>query len=180
MTYNLNIMDLKKFFKRTPVKLFLTTLAICAMIVLGGIPVTIVMVMRQVLWLKILIATAGVLWAIFSIIWIWAATDYSKLWKSWLNEMKGARMQRLRENYPEYMELRRKYPMSLTRHERHCMHRKPKVSYKQMIESALKVDEKEWASREEFNREKRAERRSYREHQPPTLREDETKKGQKL
>ena len=164
-------MNLKSFFKRTPVKILLTTLAMCAMAVLGGIPVTIVMVMRQELYIKILIASAGVLWGIFTIIWIWAASDYNKLWKSWLSEMKGARMQRMLENFPEYMELRRKYPLSLQRHERHCMHRKPKVSYKQMIESALKVDEKEWAAREEFHQQNRAERRAYRDHRPPTLRE---------
>lgn len=173
-------MDLKSFFKRTPVKILLTTLAMCAMAVLGGIPVTIVMVMRQELYIKILIASAGVLWGIFTIIWIWAASDYNKLWKSWFSEMKGARMQRMRENYPEYMELRRKYPLSLQRHERHCMHRKPKVSYKQMIESALKVDEKEWAAREEFHQQNRAERRAYRDHRPPTLREEETIKGDRL
>ena len=173
-------MGSKKFFKRTPVKIALVTLAIAAMLVIGYIPIYIVLHMYQTLFIRILIASSGVLWAVFSIIWIWAATDYAKLWKSWISEMKGERMQLARENYPEYMELRRKYPMSISSHERHCMHRKPRISYQQMIESALKVDEKEWAAREEFRREKRAERQAYREHQPPTLREDETIKGQKL
>ena len=173
-------MNSKKFFKRTPVKILLITLAFIVMIVVGYIPIFIVLHMYQTLFIKILIASSGVLWAVFSIIWIWAATDYNKLWKSWRSEIKGARMQRMRENYPEYMELRRKYPAAISHHERHCMHRKPKVSYKVMIESALKVDEKEWAAREEFRRQNREERRAYREHKPPALREEETYKGQKL
>ena len=174
------VMNSKPFFKRTPVKLALATLAILAMLVLGYIPIFIVLHMYQTLTVKIIIASAGVLWAVFSIIWIWMAMDYTKLWKSWFSELKGGKMQRMRENYPEYMELRRKYPMSISSHERHCMHRKPRVSYKVMIESALKVDEKEWAAREEFRREKRAERRAYKEHRPPTLREEEAEQGQKL
>ena len=173
-------MGSKKFFKRTPVKLALVTMAIAAMLVIGYIPIYIVLNMYQTLTVKTIIAASGVLWAVFSIIWIWSATDYTRLWKSWISELKGENMQHMRENYPEYMELRRKYPMSISSHERHCMHRKPPVSYKVMIESALKVDEKEWAAREEFRREKRDERRAYKEHQPPTLREEDTQKGQKL
>lgn len=170
----------KKFFKRTPVKIFLITLAIAAMLVLGAIPVTIVTVMYQTLPIKILIAASGVLWAIFSIIWIWVATDYSKLWKSWVSEIKGAKLQRVRENYPEYMKLRNKYPMAIAQHERHCMHRKPRITYQRMIESALNVDEKEWAAREEFRRQNREERRSYKEHRGPTLSEAESQQGKKL
>lgn len=173
-------MGSKKFFKRTSVKIALVTLAIIAMLAIGYIPIYIVLHMYQTIVIKLLIASSGVLWAVFSIIWIWAATDYTKLWKSLLSEKKGERMQIVRENYPEYMELRRKYPMSIASHERHCMHRKPRISYEQMIESALKVDEQEWAAREEFRREKREERRAFREHKPPSLREDETIKGQKL
>ena len=173
-------MGKKKFFKRTPVKIALVTLAMVAMLVIGYIPIYIVLNMYQTLVIKLLIASSGVLWAVFSIIWIWAATDYTKMWKSWRSEAKGERMQLMRENYPEYMELRRKYPMSIASHERHCMHRKPRMSYEQMIESALKVDEQEWAEREEFRRQNREERKAYREHRPPTLREDDTKKGDRL
>ncbi len=173
-------MDLKSFFKQTPVKIALVTLALVAVIVLGLIPLSIVMVMWQVLYIKILIAAAGILWGIFTFIWIWNATQYTKLWESWISELKGGRMQRMRENYPEYMELRRKYPISVARHERHCIHRKPKVSYKRMIESALNVSEEEWAAREEFHRQNRAERRAFNGHRPPTLTEENTRKGERL
>lgn len=170
----------KPFFKRTPVKIALLTLSFPVTMGLGYILVYIAQNMYQAMYIRVIIGAAGVLWGVITVVWIWLASDYTKLWKSWLNELKGSRMQRARKRYPEYMALREKYPLAIARHERHCMHHKPPMSYKEMIEEAISVDEKEWAEREAFRRANREERKQYKVKRPPTLREEATHQGEKL
>lgn len=173
-------MENKSFFKRTPVKILLVTLGFVITILIGFIPTLLVLFMYQKLSIKIIIASAGILWAIFTTIWLWVRFDYSKLWKTLHSELKEDQMKRVREQYPEYMELRRKYPAAISRHEQHFVHKKKKVSYQVMVEKALKVNEEEWTAREEFIRTNRAERKAFREHRPPTLQGQNTISGERL
>ena len=91
----------KPFFKRTPVKIALLTLSFPVTMGLGYILVYIALNMYQTMFIRVVIGAAGVLWGVITVVWIWLASDYTKLWKSWLNEMKGSRMQRARKRYPE-------------------------------------------------------------------------------
>ena len=72
------------------------------------------------------------------------------------------------------------YPSAMKRHEHHYMKRRPKLSYQEIIERALKVSDEEWASREEFHRQNRELRNSYNEHKPPTLRRKDPNNNQRL
>ncbi|MBO4599305.1 MAG: hypothetical protein J5641_01060 [Bacteroidales bacterium] len=151
-------MDLQHFFKLTPVKLALITLAFALIIVIGLIPLTVVLVMDQTLFIRILIAAAGIIWAILTLSYVSFKTDYWKMWRQWRHELKHQKMSHEREKYPEYMALREKYPLAIRRYEQHTRHRKHRISEKEMIEQALKVSEEEWAAREEFRRQANEER----------------------
>jgi hypothetical protein len=155
-------MSQSSFFKNPPVKILLITILMIAVLVVGFIPLTLVLIMKQTLLIKVIIATSGILWAIFTDIFLWNRTDYIQIWHQWRHDIKHQKQRSIREKYPEYMALREKYPLSIRRYEQHTRHRKEKISEEQMIENALKVDEKEWAEREAFRREAKEERDSYK------------------
>ncbi|MBR3724951.1 MAG: hypothetical protein IKN11_06135 [Bacteroidales bacterium] len=173
-------MEKKSFFKRTPVKILLVTLGFVVTIMLGCIPLTLVLSMYQKLSIRIIIAVAGGLWAIFTTIWLWARFDYTELWRTWAREMKVDKMMKLSEKFPEYQQLKEKYPAAISHHERHWRHKKKKVSNDLMVKMALEVPEEEWAAREEFILKNREERKAFREHRPPTLQDQNTIAGEKI
>ena len=117
-------MSKQPFFKRTPVKILLLTLLFALIIVIGFIPLTIVLVMDQTLFIRILIAASGIIWAILTVNFISFKTEYWKQWRKWRHERRHTRMKHGFERYPEYMELRQKYPLALRRFEQHNRHRK--------------------------------------------------------
>ena len=95
-------------------------------------------------------------------------------------ELREEKMHQARLQSPEYMRLWELYPSAMKRHEHHYMKRRPKLSYQEIIERALKVSDEEWASREEFHRQNRELRNSYNEHKPPTLRRKDPNNNQRL
>ncbi|MBQ6068994.1 MAG: hypothetical protein IJK84_05775 [Bacteroidales bacterium] len=156
-------MNKQPFLHRTPVKIALLTVLFGLIIVVGLIPLTIVLVMDQTLFIRILIAAAGIIWAILTVNYVSFKTDYLKMWKQWRREVRHNRMRHSIEQYPEYMALRAKYPMAVRRYEQHNRHREHPLSNKEMVERALAVSEKEWAAREEFRRQAQEEKSSYSE-----------------
>ncbi len=152
-------MSKQPFFKRTPVKIALLTLLFGIIIVIGLIPLTIVLVMDQTLFIRILIAASGIIWAILTVNFISFKTEYWKMWRQWRHERRHARMKHGFERYPEYMALREKYPMALRRYEQHNRHRKHPLKEKEMVRQALSVSEEEWAAREEFRRQAKEEKK---------------------
>ena len=68
-------MSKQPFFKRTPVKILLLTLFFALIIVIGFIPLTIVLVMDQTLFIRILIAASGIIWAILTVNFISFKTE---------------------------------------------------------------------------------------------------------
>lgn len=151
-------MSKQPFFKRTPVKIALLTLLFGIIIVIGLIPLTIVLVMDQTLFIRILIAASGIIWAILTVNFISFKTEYWKMWRQWRHERRHARMKHGFERYPEYMALRQKYPMAIRRFEQHNRHRKHPLKEKEMVQQALAVSEEEWAKREEFRRQAKEEK----------------------
>ena len=156
-------MSKQPFFKRTPVKILLLTLLFALIIVIGFIPLTIVLVMDQTLFIRILIAASGIIWAILTVNFISFKTEYWKKWRQWRHERRHTRMKHGFEQYPEYMELRQKYPLALRRFEQHNRHRKHPLKEKEMVKQALAVSEEEWAAREEFRRQAREEKKTHSE-----------------
>ena len=154
-------MSKQPFFKRTPVKIALLTLLFGIIIVIGLIPLTIVLVMDQTLFIRILIAASGIIWAILTVNFISFKTEYWKMWRQWRHERRHARMKHGFERYPEYMALRQKYPMAIRRFEQHNRHRKHPLKEKEMVQQALEVSEEEWAKREEFRRQAKEEKQGY-------------------
>lgn len=156
-------MATQHFLKRTPVKILLLTLLFALIIVIGLIPLTIVLVMDQTLFIRILIAAAGIIWAILSVNYISFKTEYWKLWRQWRHELRHSKMKQGFEQYPEYMALKQKYPLAVRRYEQHNRHRKHPLKEKEMVMQALAVSEEEWAAREEFRRQAKEERTHYNE-----------------
>jgi hypothetical protein len=154
-------MSKQPFFKRTPVKIALLTLLFGIIIVIGLIPLTIVLVMDQTLFIRILIAASGIIWAILTVNFISFKTEYWKMWRQWRHERRHARMKHGFERYPEYMALRQKYPMAIRRFEQHNRHRKHPLKEKEMVQQALAVSEEEWAKREEFRRQAKEEKQGH-------------------
>jgi biopolymer transport protein ExbB/TolQ len=153
----------KPFFKRTPVKIALLTLLFALILVIGFIPLTIVLVMEQTLFIRILIAASGIIWAILTVHFLSFRTEYLKLWRQWRHERRHSKMKHGFEQYPEYMALRQKYPLALRRFEQHNRHRKHPLKEKEMVRQALEVSEDEWAAREAFRREAQEEKKSLTE-----------------
>ena len=173
-------MDIIKFLNRTPIKLAWLTASFIIIGILGAIPIYIVQHMFQTQTIKIIIVVSGLVWAIGTIIWIFFASKYVDLWKRLFKELREEKMHQARLQSPEYMRLWELYPSAMKRHEHHYMKRRPKLSYREIIEKALKVSDEEWASREEFHRQNRELRNSYNEHKPPTLRRKGSNNNQRL
>ena len=151
-------MDIKEFLKRTPVKMLLLTLLFALILVVGLIPLTVVLVMDQTLFIRILIAAAGIIWAVLTVNYLSFKTEYLKLWRQWRHERRHSKMKQGFEQYPEYMALKQKYPLAIRRFEQHNRHRKHPLKEKDMVAQALQVSEEEWAAREEFRRQAHEER----------------------
>jgi hypothetical protein len=156
-------MSKQPFFKRTSVKIALLTLAFAVIMVIGLIPLTIVLVMDQTLFIRILIAAAGIIWAILTVNFISFKSEYWKKWRQWRHERRHKKMKHGFERYPEYLALRQKYPMAIRRFEQHNRHRKHPLKEKELVAQALAVSEEEWAKREEFRRQAKEEKKSYAE-----------------
>ena len=156
-------MDLKKLFNRTPVKILFLTLLFILIMVIGLIPLTIVLAMDQTLFIRILIAAAGIIWAILTVNYISFRSEYWKKWRQWRHELRHAKMKHGFEHYSEYMALREKYPMAVRRFEQHNRHRKHPLKESEMVKQAMQVSEEEWAAREEFRRQAKEEKKQYEE-----------------
>lgn len=146
----------KNFFQKTSVKIILVTLSFVLMLAIGAIPVWVVLNMDQTLFIRILIGLIGPVWAALTIGYISFRTNYPKLWHRLRHEQKRKKVQEATSQYPEYLLLKEKYPLSIRRHEQHCQHHK--IPADEMMESALKVSEEEWSEREAFRREAYEER----------------------
>ena len=156
-------MDLKNFFNRTPVKILLLTILFALILVVGFIPLTVVMVMDQTLFIRILIAAAGIIWALLTVNYISFKSEYWRKWKQWRHELRHNKMKQGFEQYPEYMALKQKYPLAVRRFEQHNRHRKHPLKESEMVKQAMQVSEEEWAAREEFRRQAQEERKHYDE-----------------
>lgn len=156
-------MSLKKFFNRTPVKILLLTILFALIIVVGLIPLTIVLAMDQTLFIRILIASAGIVWAILTANYVSFRGEYWKKWRQWRHELRHSKMSRGLERYPEYMALRQRYPLAVGRFEQHNRHRKHPLKESEMVKQAMLVSEEEWAAREEFRRQAKEEKKQFGE-----------------
>lgn len=168
------------FFKRTPVKIALLTLAFIVIGLLGFLPLWIVQHMYQALAIRVIIAVAGVVWGIGTVVGLWVWTDYNGMWKTWRKEIRKKKMNQGYESNDEYMKLRDKYPISVKHHELHYRKHHPHMSSKEIISKALAISDEEWAEREEFHRRNHEERKKYKENKPPALYRDGSDKGQRL
>ena len=139
-------------------KIVLIPLLFVVLLALGGFMVFIALNMDQLLFLRVLIGASGVVWAIVSIWFVWFRTDYSRLWRRLRYRRQYKNMHKLRTIDPDYYELYQKYPLSIRRHERHCVHHD--ISPDEMISSALEIPEQEWAAREAFRNENLTEQES--------------------
>lgn len=156
-------MDSKSFFNRTPVKILLLTLLFALIIVIGLIPLVIVLLMDQVLFIRILIAASGIIWAILTVFYISFRSEYWKKWRQWRHELRHTKMKQGFERYPEYMALKEKYPLAVRRYEQHNRHRKHPLKESEMVKQTMQVSEEEWAAREEFRRQAKEEKKHYGE-----------------
>jgi len=136
-------------------KIALITVLYVVMLALGGFMVFIALNMDQTLFIRILIGASGVIWAIVSVWFVWFRTDYSRLWRKRRYRRQYEDMHNLRTLDPDYYELYKKYPHSIHRHERHCIHHD--ISPEEMISTALQIPEEEWAAREDFRNQSRSE-----------------------
>lgn len=139
-------------------KIVLIPLLFVVLLALGGFMVFIALNMDQLLFIRVLIGASGVVWAIVSIWFVWFRTDYSRLWLRLRYRRQYKNMHKLRTIDPDYYELYQKYPLSIRRHERHCIHHD--ISPDEMISSALEIPEQEWAAREAFRNENLTEQES--------------------
>ena len=139
-------------------KIVLIPLLFVVLLALGGFMVFIALNMDQLLFLRVLIGASGVVWAIVSIWFVWFRTDYSRLLRRLRYRRQYKNMHMLRTIDPDYYELYQKYPLSIRRHERHCVHHD--ISPDEMISSALEIPEQEWAAREAFRNENLTEQES--------------------
>ena len=139
-------------------KIVLIPLLFVVLLALGGFMVFIALNMDQLLFMRVLIGASGVVWAIVSIWFVWFRTDYSRLWRRLRYRCQYKNMHKLRTIDPDYYELYQKYPLSIRRHESHCVHHD--ISPDEMISSALEIPEQEWAAREAFRNENLTEQES--------------------
>ena len=139
-------------------KIVLIPLLFVVLLALGGFMVFIALNMDQLLFIRVLIGASGVVWAIVSIWFVWFRTDYSRLLRKLRYRRQYKNMHKLRTIDPDYYELYQKYPLSIRRHERHCVHHD--ISPDEMISSALEIPEQEWAAREAFRNENLTEQES--------------------
>lgn len=156
-------MNLKNFFSRTPVKILLLTLLFALILAVGLIPLSIVLVMDQTLFIRTLIAASGIIWAILTVNYIAFKSEYWRQWRQWRHERRHSKMKQGFEHYPEYMALKQKYPLAVRRFEQHNRHRKHPLKEREMVKQAMQVSEEEWAAREEFRRQAKEERKHYDE-----------------
>lgn len=129
-------------------KIALITLSYFVLMAIGYILVFVALNMDQTLFIRFLIGGSGVVWAIISIWFVWFKTDYSRLWRELRYRRQYKNIHNIRSINPDYYALYQKYPHSIRRHERHCIHHH--ISPQEMIEKALRVPEEEWAAREAF------------------------------
>ncbi len=156
-------MNSNSFFNQTPVKILLLTILFIVILVIGLIPLSIVLVMDQTLFIRILIAASGIIWAVLTVGYLLMRTEYFKKWRQWRHERRHLKMKQGFEQFPEYMALKQKYPLAIRRFEQHNRHRKHPLSESEMVAQAMQVSEEEWAAREEFRRQAKEERNSYNE-----------------
>jgi len=136
-------------------KIALITVLYFVLLALGGFMVFIALNMYQTLFVRVLIGASGVIWAVVSVWFVWFRSDYSRMWRKLRYRRQYQDMHNLRTIDPDYYELYQKYPHSIHRHERHCIHHD--ISPEEMINTALEIPEKEWAAREAFRNQNRTE-----------------------
>lgn len=136
-------------------KIALITILFIVFIALGAFMVYIPLNMDQTLFVRILIGASGVIWAVVSVWYVWFRTDYGRMWRKLRYRRQYKDMHNLRTLDPDYYELAQKYPHSIHRHERHCIHHD--ISPDEMISTALEIPEEEWAAREAFRNQNRSE-----------------------
>ena len=130
------------------VKIVLISLTFPVMVFLGGILVYVASDMDQTIGVRLLIAGSGVFWAVTSIMVIVRLTGYQLLIHDYRNDRQKVLMPLVRNRYPDYEELYQKYPLAVTRHERHYRRDEKFHSNKEIIKLALDIDEAEWQARE--------------------------------
>ena len=164
----------------TPVKLALLTLAFLVIIFLGLVPLWIVHFMYQSLFIRVIIAVAGILWGIGTLIGFWIHFKYVDLWRQWFKEIRKKKRKREFQSDDRYVALLEKYPISVKHHELHYRNHHPEMSPKEVIAKALEISNEEWAEREAFHVRNHNERKAFKEHKPPTLSRGESGSSQRL
>lgn len=140
-------------------KIIISLIVFAAMLAVGYITVWISLHMAQLLSIRIIIGAAGPLWAIITIWVMWVRMDLTEQIHRVRSDQRRTKRKEEFYSNEEYMELKKKYPMAIHRHEQHCQHHK--IRPEEAIEMALHVTEEEWAERERFRREAREERHKY-------------------
>lgn len=143
-------------YDKAKLRLFAYTLLFIAILSFGYITVWVAMNMAQTPLILTIIGASGPVWAIISVWYIASQNNYWKYWKMVFRNRAKQNQQLDAEFFPEYQELKEKYPLAVRRHEQHCRHHG--IDVDKMVEQAMNVSEEEWAKREEFRRASHEER----------------------
>jgi len=175
----INLIMAKNSLENIRMKVAGITLLFILIGILGVLPLWIVQHMYQRLIIKVIIAVAGIVWGVGTIIGLWVRWDYTGLWRKMFKQQRKKRQKRGYENSPEYQALLAKYPISVKRHELHYRKHYPHMSSREVIEKALEISEEEWQKREDFHISNLNERKALKEQKSPTLYK-KTDSGQRL
>lgn len=141
---------------KATIKLALLIVCCCLLVGLGYITVWVSLHMQQTPLIRIIIGASGPIWALLSIYFIIFRTNFLKLWQGLRHQHRKNSIDFELQFSDEYMALKEKYPLAIRRHEQHCRHHH--IDIDTMINDALEVPEEEWAQREEFRRQAKAEK----------------------
>lgn len=135
---------------KSQINIVLYTLLFGVLLAIGYITVWISLNMAQTPLIRIIIGASGPVWAIISVWYIASQKKYMKNWHAMGRRKKHKHQKLDTQFYPEYLELKEKYPLAIRRHEQHCRHHQ--IDVDQMVEIAMAVSEAEWQEREAFRR----------------------------
>ncbi len=145
-----------KIFEKAITKVILYTLLFIVLLRIGYITVWVSLNMDQTPLIRFIIGACGPVWAVISVWYIASQKNYLDNWRRVLNEKVHHDQKMDTQFYPEYLELKDRFPLAIRRHEQHCRHHG--IDVEEMVSQAMKVSIEEWEEREAFRRASREER----------------------
>lgn len=136
-------------------RLFFVSILMLMMLPIGCITVWVAVNMGQSPLVRILIGAIGPVWSVLTILYVLFFTDYRSQWQELLKGVEQRKFERAIEHFPEYMALRGEFPLSIKKHESYCL--KHGIEIEKMVKLALDESHEEWAEREAFRIESKAE-----------------------